>query len=96
MWKGWVIAAGLGCTGYLMTLLHHQIFWCAYRTSFARFFHPELQDSRKGLVRIGMGNSSQSWLHGLLYTLTASAHTPALKVLPTLLSCVLALMPFSV
>ena len=29
VWKGWVIAASLGCTGYLLTLLHHQIFWCA-------------------------------------------------------------------
>ena len=26
-WKGWAIAAGLGLTGYSMTLLHHQIFW---------------------------------------------------------------------
>ena len=29
VWKGWAIAAGLGGTGYVMTLLHHQIFWCA-------------------------------------------------------------------
>ena len=29
VWKGWAIAAGLGGTGYVMTLLHHQIFWYA-------------------------------------------------------------------
>ena len=29
VWQGWAIAAGLGCTGYFMTLMHHQIFWCA-------------------------------------------------------------------
>lgn len=27
-WKGWAIAAGLGSTGYLMCLVHHQLFWC--------------------------------------------------------------------
>ncbi len=26
-WKGWAIAAGLGSTGYLMCLVHHQLFW---------------------------------------------------------------------
>ena len=29
VWKGWAIALGLGGTGYVMTLLHHQIFWYA-------------------------------------------------------------------
>lgn len=29
VWKGWAIAAGLGSTGYLMCLVHHQLFWCA-------------------------------------------------------------------
>lgn len=27
LWKGWAIAAGLGSTGYLMCLVHHQLFW---------------------------------------------------------------------
>lgn len=26
-WKGWVIAAALGSTGYFMCLVHHQLFW---------------------------------------------------------------------
>lgn len=27
IWKGWVFAAALGITGYLMCLVHHQLFW---------------------------------------------------------------------
>ena len=41
VWKGWVIAASLGCTGYLLTLLHHQIFWCVCLKTPAPLPHPE-------------------------------------------------------
>ncbi|BDA43779.1 probable cystic fibrosis transmembrane conductance regulator [Coccomyxa sp. Obi] len=34
-WKGWAIAAGLGSTGYLMCLVHHQLFWIGMRMGFA-------------------------------------------------------------
>ncbi len=28
VWKGWVLAAVLGSTGYILCLIHHQLFWC--------------------------------------------------------------------
>ena len=60
VWKGWVIAASLGCTGYLLTLLHHQIFWCAlpqYSPQFSRPEHCILQEglSRKRVDDSGLG-----------------------------------------
>ena len=27
VWKGWVLAAALGSTGYILCLIHHQLFW---------------------------------------------------------------------
>jgi len=29
LYLGWALAAGLGCTGYVQCLVHHQLFWCA-------------------------------------------------------------------
>ena len=27
VWKGWALAAALGSTGYILCLIHHQLFW---------------------------------------------------------------------
>jgi len=27
LYLGWALAAALGCTGYVLCLIHHQLFW---------------------------------------------------------------------
>jgi hypothetical protein len=29
LYQGWALAAALGCTGYVLCLIHHQLFWRA-------------------------------------------------------------------
>jgi len=42
LYLGWALAAALGCTGYVLCLIHHQLFWRVPLTLHSPCWSPEL------------------------------------------------------